>query len=214
MSYPRWICLTTALTVIFTSGGLWLETRLKGEPIAAAKATASTNVPTQTEIIQATIQVLITGAVSKPGMYRLPAGSSVQTLIDLAGGSTAVARLSSLDLNRAVNAGEVLHVPAAAIAQNETSDEQAHSSNKTTNKSASKSKQSAKQTKSPSAGSVSLNRASLQELEQLPGVGPALAQRILDWRQAHGGFKSIEDLLEVKGIGPKKLEKMRQGLSL
>ncbi len=213
MSYPRWICLTTALTVLFTSGGLWLETRLKGEPIAVAKATNSTNTPAQTEIIQATVQVLITGAVNQPGMYRLPAGSSVQSLIDLAGGSTAAARLSSLDLNRAVRTGEVLHVPAAGVAQLDTDNKQADTQSRSA-KSSSKSKHSAKPTKSLSAGSVSLNRASLQELEQLAGVGPALAQRILDWRQTHGGFKSIEDLLEVKGIGPKKLEKMRPGLSL
>ena len=80
MSYPRWICLTTALTLIFTTGGLWLEARLKGEPAAVAKANAQDQ-NVQTEVITATLQVLITGAVQKPGIYRLPAGSSIQTLL-------------------------------------------------------------------------------------------------------------------------------------
>lgn len=54
-----------------------------------------------------------------------------------------------------------------------------------------------------------LNHASADELEKIPGIGPALAQRILEWREAHGPFRQIEELLEVKGIGTKTLEKMR-----
>lgn len=215
MSYPRWICLTTALTLIFTTGGLWLEARLKGEPAAAAKANAQTQ-KVQTEVITATIQVLITGAVQKPGIYSLPAGSSIQTLLELAGGSLPEARLSALDLNRAVGSGEVLHVPAAPAentpentAESATAAEAAQPRENTRTSTTSKTSKA-----KTFSGKISLNRAGLQELEHLPGVGPSLAKRILEWRQAHGGFKKIEDLLEVKGIGPKKFEKMRQVLSL
>jgi competence protein ComEA len=61
---------------------------------------------------------------------------------------------------------------------------------------------------------IDLNRATTQDLDALPGIGPALAQRIIDHRQAHGPFKKIDDLLEVSGIGPKKLEKIKPYLSI
>lgn len=66
----------------------------------------------------------------------------------------------------------------------------------------------------PSPGSIALNLASAKELELLPGIGPSLASRILEHRQTHGPFKSVEELLAVKGIGPKTLEKIRPYLRL
>ena len=66
----------------------------------------------------------------------------------------------------------------------------------------------------PSPGSIALNLASAKELELLPGIGPSLAARILEHRQTHGPFKSLEELLAVKGIGPKTLEKIRPYLRL
>lgn len=58
------------------------------------------------------------------------------------------------------------------------------------------------------AGPLDLNRASAEELEKLPGIGPVLARRIVEWREAHGPFQSLQDLLNVPGIGPKTLEKL------
>lgn len=232
MMYARWICLTTTLTLLFTGGGLWLEQRLRGEPAALARPTAA-----QAE----TIQVLVTGAVAKPGLYRLPAGSLQQNLLDLAGGPTPDALPDSLQPSRPLQPGEVLNVPARpesanfepggeAVSRYEAEgpsersryeakgpSERSRYEPKPRGKSSKTSKRS-KSSKSASSksasGPVSLNRGSVSDFDGLPGVGPALAQRIVDWRQAHGGFKAIEDLLEVKGIGPKKLEKMRAQLQL
>jgi len=58
------------------------------------------------------------------------------------------------------------------------------------------------------AGPLDLNRATAAELEKLPGIGPVLAKRIVEWRETHGPFQSVQDLLKVPGIGPKKLEEL------
>jgi len=59
-------------------------------------------------------------------------------------------------------------------------------------------------------GKVNINKADLAELQQLPGIGPAYAKRILEWRRLNGKFKTAEELLEIKGIGPKRLEKIKE----
>ncbi len=61
---------------------------------------------------------------------------------------------------------------------------------------------------------VNINTASVEELTKLPGVGPKVAQRIVDYREAHGPFQSVEELLKVKGIGPKRLERLRPLITL
>ena len=67
---------------------------------------------------------------------------------------------------------------------------------------------------SPGKGTVNINTAGLDQLQKLPGIGPAMAQRILDYRTAHGRFQAVDELDEVKGIGPAKLAKMRPFVSL
>lgn len=131
------------------------------------------------------IFVHVTGAVTTPGVYAADVGSRVFDIVAMAGGFTKKADQASVNLARLVSDGEQLMVFERMDGSNPIN-------------SASKS----------SAGSmastlVSLNRATLGELEELPGVGPTLAQRIIDWRTANGGFKSLEDLLEVGGIGDK-----------
>jgi comEA protein len=68
--------------------------------------------------------------------------------------------------------------------------------------------------KKPPAHPINLNTAGATELQQVPGIGPSTAQKILDTRKAYGAFKSVDDLLSIKGIGPKKLEKMRKYLTV
>jgi comEA protein len=68
--------------------------------------------------------------------------------------------------------------------------------------------------KKPPSHPVNLNTASASELEEVPGIGPATAQKILDARKSYGSFKSVDDLLSIKGIGPKRLDKMRKYLTV
>jgi competence protein ComEA len=129
--------------------------------------------------------VHVTGAVAKPGVYAAEVGSRVFDIVAMAGGFTKKADQASVNLARLVSDGEQLLVFELAS--------EAKSASTSSNTSVG----------SMAGTLVSLNRATLSELEELPGVGPTLAQRIIDWRSANGGFKSLEDLLEVGGIGDK-----------
>ncbi len=131
----------------------------------------------------ASIFVHVSGAVKHPGVYSSEVGARVFDLVALAGGFTKKADQSSVNLARVVTDGEQLLIfeTATTSASGVT-----------------------KPAGSPVGNAlISLNRASVSELEELPGVGPTLAQRIIDWRSANGGFKSLQDLLEVGGIGDK-----------
>ena len=149
---------------------------LYAEPEAGLDAEVSVNTG---------IFVHVTGAVAKPGVYAAEVGSRVFDIVAMAGGFTKKADQASVNLARLVSDGEQLLVFEKVSSAT-----------------------SATSTASASTGSmagalISLNRATQSELEELPGVGPTLAQRIIDWRSANGGFKSLEDLLEVGGIGDK-----------
>jgi competence protein ComEA len=133
------------------------------------------------------------GAVVHPGVYPLPAGARVSDLLAAAGGPTPDADLDAINLAAKVSDGDRVYVPrrgevpAAAAAG---SGGVAGSG-------------------SAAGAVVNLNTASLEQLDSLPGVGPATAQAILDYRRQHGRFRSVDELLEVRGIGDAKLRQIR-----
>jgi competence protein ComEA len=143
---------------------------------------------------QPTLFVHVVGEVVNPGIYMVESNSRLFDAIFAAGGFTKLADQSSVNLAREVSDGEqVIVMPIdAATAQASGS--------------------------APTSGRVeplvSINRASQVELESLPGVGPTLAGRMVDWRTANGGFKRKEDLLKVTGIGQKLFASMKDKLSL
>lgn len=128
----------------------------------------------------AKIFVHLVGEVAKPGIYELESGARVMDAIFAASGFTKIAEQSSVNLARELTDGEQVIVLKVGEFQ-----------------------PTATSISGLSVASISLNRASAAELEALPGVGPALAGRIVDWRQANGGFKKKEDLLNISGIGDK-----------
>ncbi|MCJ1712628.1 ComEA family DNA-binding protein [Curtobacterium sp. VKM Ac-2922] len=151
-----------------------------GPPSGAASASATP------------VVVHVLGAVARSGLVSLPSGSRVADALDAAGGAEPDADLARLNLARALVDGERLYVPRVG----ETEIPAALDGD------------GGGGAPSPGGGGgdaattvVDLNTADQAALETLPGIGPALAQRILAWRDAHGGFSSPRDLLEVSGIG-------------
>jgi competence protein ComEA len=189
-----WLLFGVALLL---AGSWWLLSRPRGTPIevttaiptgAAALTTSPTAPPVPTASgsasAAATSQVVVDveGKVRHPGIVALPAGSRVVDALRAAGLRPGVAT-TALNLARVLVDGEQLWVgrrpPATAVGPTSSSGG----------------------TSSAATGPVNLNTATLEQLDALPGIGPVLAQRILDWRSAHGTFTSIDQLKDVSGIG-------------
>ncbi|BDV30726.1 ComEA family DNA-binding protein [Microbacterium terricola] len=134
------------------------------------------------------LYVHVSGAVRRPGLYALSPGARVVDAVAAAGGFTDDAATDAVNLARVLADGEQLPVPTQAEAAE-----------------AAELPPSA----APGSGLVDLNTADIAALDTLPRIGPALAQRIVDWREQNGGFTSVEDLLAVPGIGEKMLESLR-----
>ncbi|HEX6967510.1 MAG TPA: ComEA family DNA-binding protein [Micromonosporaceae bacterium] len=134
------------------------------------------------------VVVAVSGKVRRPGLVRLPAGARVADAIEGAGGTLPGAETSLLNLARKVTDGELILVgvtPPPGTVTGATGETVA------------------------GGGKVNLNTATQAQLETLPGVGPVLAQRILAYRERHGGFRSVTDLRRVEGIGDARFEQLR-----
>lgn len=143
------------------------------------------------------VYVDVDGAVVRPGVYRLKDGARVSQAIDAAGGLTAEADVAGLNRASKVTDGQKIYVPTVGEQQAAAAVGGAESGAATT----------------PGAGSsselVNINTASAAELQTLSGIGPSMAQSIIDERTKNGAFASVDDLMRVSGIGEKKLAKIK-----
>jgi competence protein ComEA len=130
----------------------------------------------------------VAGAVRRPGLYRLRSGARIDDAIVAAGGATAKAQLDAVNLAAPVADGEQVVVPSRGAGGAAATPSTAGSS--------------------PSAP-LDLNTATAEQLDALPGIGPVTAQKILDYRQAHGPFHSVAELEGVPGIGPGRLAQLK-----
>jgi competence protein ComEA len=137
--------------------------------------------------------VHVVGAVRRPGLYRLPSRSRTADAVERAGGATATADLSLVNLAAPVSDGAQVVVPTRAPPAGAGAPPAA-----------------AGQGGEAPQGPVHLNTATLEQLDSLPGVGPVTAQKILDYREKHGAFSSLDDLDAIPGIGPARLEQLRE----
>ncbi|AIE84636.1 helix-hairpin-helix domain-containing protein [Fimbriimonas ginsengisoli] len=198
------------------------------EPVAAAP----------TELV-----VHVSGAVKSPGVVRLKSDSRVDDAVKAAGGPKANADLDRINLAAHLIDATVVYVPPKGDKAREVAPTYRGGKDATPLYTPEKAPQapppkslagSLPSTIEPVAppdlkvestgqhrtkaktptGAVSLNSATAEELQTLPGIGPSTAQKIIDYRQQHGPFASVDGLIDVKGIGPKKMEKLRQWLKL
>lgn len=190
--------LLTSLVWLLLAGGAALAWR-RPQPAAfqiQPPPATSTPAPTATP---GPIRVEVKGAVLQPGLYDLPAGARVDAAIAAAGGLAAGADQEALGLARALQDGETLVVPTARLSQPVVTGPIG-------------SNLSAAHSRGGDLSGVillNLNAASAAELEALPAIGPVTAQAIVDYRTANGPFRTVEELVNVKGIGPATLEKLR-----
>ncbi|MEA3345120.1 MAG: ComEA family DNA-binding protein [Chloroflexota bacterium] len=155
----------------------------------ATAAPTPTAVPTSTP---SPLRVYVSGAVVHPDVYQLPHGSIVKDALAAAGGTFPDADLARINLAQQLLDQQQVHVPRAGetpLPITPAAEAQSSSSN---------------------SGCVDINTATSGELEDLPSIGPVYAQRIVEYRTDHGPFSAVEDLTQVKGIGPATLEKIRE----
>jgi len=168
-----------------------------GAPLVTPQLTPSVVAATSSPSASATIVVDVAGKVRRPGIATLPAGARVVDAIEAAGGVRTGVSLHSLNLARVLVDGEqvVVGVPApAGVAASAASAPQAAGG--------------------APAPMVNINTAGQSELETLPGVGPVTAAAILQWRTENGAFSSVDELLEVSGIGDATLAEMAPFVTL
>ena len=160
---------------------------------------------------QKTVRVQVSGAVLEPGIYDIPVNCRVEEAIAAAGGLTENADSERVNLVRKVRDGMQIRVPvqkAARTSRTQRKNAQATASYSTSSTKKVGSTRAGAEKNNSAVQRVRINSASAGELQQLPGIGPALAQRIVDIR-SRGRFASVEDLLRVPGIGKAKLAKLR-----
>ena len=143
----------------------------------------------------------VTGSVRRPGVYRLPPGARTVHLVDAAGGLDGFADPVAINLAQPLADGMHVHVPRKGERQPEEALVIAAPTVRVG--------PPARVPDSKSGGLIDVNRASETELTALRGIGPALARRIVEYRERNGPFRSVEELVQVRGIGPAKLEGFR-----
>lgn len=193
VSRPRAVAYLLVVLAVLALGGRFLvgaiarPDQAAEEPVLALDATSVADEPARTVVVH------VVGAVRRPGLYELPEGSRVDDAIRKAGGARGRADLGLVNLAAPVADGQQILVPRQASPGAPPIEAGA--------------------SQAPS-GPVSLNSATLEQLDELPGIGPVTAEKILAYREEHGAFQSVDELDAVPGIGPARLEELRQLVTL
>lgn len=191
----RVLAVVTAVVALAAAGWAW-RSRPQTEPVAAETAIEASGTPTTDPAGgpgagDAELVVAVAGRVRQPGLVRLPAGARVADALAGAGGALPGVDVSLLNLARKVTDGELILVGVSAPPGQPGA--------------------GAPIAGVPGAGDgkINLNTADVGQLDTLPGVGPVLAQRIIDHREQHGPFRSVSDLRRVSGIGEARYQELK-----
>jgi len=192
---PRWRVAVGAVVVLLLIGlgGAVVASMLspRAGAVVVSSPTGGAGAPSARGSAALTLVVHVLGAVAEPGLYRLPEGSRVVDAVAAAGGFAQEADPGALNLARRLFDAEQILVPVAGAVPAVSGPSVAGPD-----------------------GRVNLNTADRALLETLPRIGPATADRIIAWREANGGFASVEDLGEISGIGERTLAALRDLVSV
>lgn len=188
--FNRGIVIGLAIVVVLSLAiNVYLFVALQRSPEVIYVDAPKQDIPSTTTTKESSVVVHISGAVVRPSVYNLPVGSRVVSVLETAGGALATADLERINLARVLVDGEQVHIytlgdPSSPVL-------------------------SASNTTTPSNTKVNINTATQAQLETLPGIGPAKAGDIITYRTQNGLFKKIEDIINVKGIGAKTFESIK-----
>lgn len=184
----RVLLIVAGLVICVSAAIMWWS---RPKVSVAPQGVATSAVPPASSA-PAMLVVSVTGRVNRPGLVRLPAGARVADAIEAAGGAAAGVDLGGLNLARKVVDGEMIAVgvtpPPGAAAGGDGG--------------------------GTAGGLVDLNTATVTELQTLPGIGEVLAQRIVEFRDRHGGFRAVSDLRQVEGIGDAKYQQLKDRVTV
>jgi len=202
LTRPQLLAYAVAVLVVLVLGVRYLQQSeapaqpAGGRPVASSGADAGGASVRLEPRTPASALVHVAGAVRHPGVYHLSDGARVKDAVRRAGGPRRGADVNAINLAAKVADGQQVVVPRRAATGALAG-------------SAPVAGPDAAAGGGPPAAPISLNSATAAQLDTLDGVGPATAQKILDWRREHGGFRTVDDLGEVPGIGPKRLAALR-----
>ncbi|MEI8105745.1 MAG: ComEA family DNA-binding protein [Actinomycetes bacterium] len=177
----RALLLAAAALAVVVLGSRFVSQPGAAPPVVAATVGSPLAAPTPS----AALVVDVAGAVRRPGLYRLAAGSRVADALHRAGGVTAKADAALVNLAAPLADGEQVVVPARGASAPGAA------------------------VGAASGAPVDLNSATAEQLDALPGIGPVTAQKIVDYRLAHGPFRSTDDLDAIPGIGPSRVANLK-----
>ena len=193
--------IMSGIVLILVISGFFLYTTNKEEDVLWEIAPSTSDEEIAVEVSESTmptteILVDIKGAIQQPGVYHLPSDARLHELIFAAGGFTKEAEERQLNLAEKLSDQQMIYVPSKEEVDFSVELPQLN------------------QEGNAETGLINLNTATLLQLQELPGIGPAKAQAIITYREENGLFKTVEDLLNISGFGEKTLEKLRAMITL
>lgn len=221
----RWqviLCLVIAGIILLFTVGMYVRDLVFSRPkVIQAAPSAAAAPPAVKKAAASKIYVYICGAVNKPGVYQISAGTRLNAAIALAGGLLPDADATHLNLAKKLTDGERAYIPKIGEkpmpTTNDPADTQGNNASgpasgngaNGTNSTASGSSYGLPATAWNADGKLNLNAATADDLDKLPGIGPAFIARILDYRKKQNGFTEIAQLRNIEGIGPKTYAKLK-----